>query len=475
MTEPPTTNTTTTFKRPPVVKMSSLGKSCSSREECQVRDRYSDCIKGICECIKPTVGCSANSTGCHKDTFQCRNGQCISWYFVCDRFKNCDDGSDEDECKTGSCPGEAYQCNDGACLARSKLCNGKADCLDGSDELQCGSPIDGSQLAQNATIASSFNASEFKSNSGRPLADGALTLAGLAGGIQRLAGEQQTCHPKAFTCNNGQCLPAYVFCNAVEDCADGSDELEQLCEVSDGRSNGASGATFQMANGGPRRWPNLNQVHSFGASSSYLDSVSLSPFDSARSNGQAQSWAQSGPKSTAQTLSGQTLFKGPQAISNPATMTNILSASNTNAQVSSNKLPQKAANFSRPESPLIKSDRVAINKLLASLNLAPRTPESRGRKRWTRQAGEPPLAKRGRSSRRNAEAANQAASDYSNNNNRAKQRQLKPLAANDECPSESFVCRNGKCRSSAILCSGVDGCGDNSDEDRCEVCQCQAP
>uniref|UniRef100_T1KMZ1 EB domain-containing protein n=2 Tax=Tetranychus urticae TaxID=32264 RepID=T1KMZ1_TETUR len=160
----------------------SLGKRCRSSIECQIRDPYSACINGICECLSRTSKCNSFNPGCHNDTFQCRSGQCISWYFVCDKTKNCEDGSDEDECEPFKCPREAFQCDDGSCLSRSAVCNGRWECPDGSDEARCYKGI--------------------------------------------------PCDKKSFRCKSGQCLPQYTFCNAVTDCLDGSDEIQSVCEYS---------------------------------------------------------------------------------------------------------------------------------------------------------------------------------------------------------------------------------------------------
>ncbi|KAM7284208.1 hypothetical protein ISCGN_001305 [Ixodes scapularis] len=169
----------------PKLKPVSLGHSCNVTGECKLRDKQSACIDGVCECLNPTSCARCGNVhvifcpGCLSDTFQCRNGQCISWYFVCDGMKNCADGSDESGCKKHSCPPMSFQCDDGTCKSKASVCNGKWECPDGSDEARC-----------------------YK-------------------GIK--------CDRHAFQCKNGQCLPKYVFCNAVVDCIDGSDEEDAAC------------------------------------------------------------------------------------------------------------------------------------------------------------------------------------------------------------------------------------------------------
>ncbi|RWS05191.1 Low-density lipoprotein receptor-related protein 2-like protein, partial [Dinothrombium tinctorium] len=176
------------------ISVVSLGKRCNSSLQCRIRDPYSACINGVCECIEKTSECSSFNRGCYNDTFQCRNGKCISWYFVCDKVANCEDGSDEEECIKFHCPKEAFQCKDGTCLSRGSVCNGKWECPDGSDEAQC-----------------------YK-------------------GIK--------CNSKAHQCKSGQCLPQYTFCNAIDDCLDGSDERPEICE----KASSCPKGTHQCAN-----------------------------------------------------------------------------------------------------------------------------------------------------------------------------------------------------------------------------------
>ncbi|KAI4480594.1 hypothetical protein M0804_010147 [Polistes exclamans] len=179
----------------------SLGLPCISDLECRMADPYSRCTEGICDCNFPSnSSCNAKIGGCTPGTFQCRSsGNCISWFFVCDGRADCFDGSDE-ECTKGSCPNQAFKCpKSGICVSRAGICDGNRDCPDNEDEKDCNN--------------------------------------------------RRKCPEGAFRCNNGQCLPAYEFCNAVVSCRDGSDEPRGACRTRYRGRIGPKTCPFKCDNG----------------------------------------------------------------------------------------------------------------------------------------------------------------------------------------------------------------------------------
>nr|XP_034175671.1 vitellogenin receptor isoform X2 [Osmia lignaria] len=181
----------------------SLGLDCISDAECRLADPYSRCIEGLCECgFVGNGSCSASKPGCTPGTFQCRSsGICISWFFVCDGRPDCIDGSDE-RCSDpeGNCPAEAFRCEQSnSCVSRAVVCDGKRDCPHGEDEAGCN--------------------------------------------------DRRKCPNGAFRCNNGQCLPAYEFCNAVVSCRDGSDEPRGACRTRNRGRIGPRHCPFRCDNG----------------------------------------------------------------------------------------------------------------------------------------------------------------------------------------------------------------------------------
>ncbi|XP_071538819.1 uncharacterized protein [Panulirus ornatus] len=156
----------------------SLGQRCQGSHQCRASDPFTYCRAGVCHCVFDSPECSAANRGCHKHTFQClSSGRCISWYYVCNGVRECEDGSDETSCLPRRCPSLAHTCDDGTCISRAKLCDGNVHCPDGSDEASC----------------------------------------------------NETCPATAFRCGDGRCLPAFVFCNGTPTCSDGSDEPEAAC------------------------------------------------------------------------------------------------------------------------------------------------------------------------------------------------------------------------------------------------------
>ena len=95
------------------------------------------------------------------------------------------------------CDHTNYECMDRTCILQHPMCDGEEDCPDGSDEMQCDHVC--------AMIPQGFQNVSCYSDC-HPC--------------------NCSCHPLYFQCTSGGCIPGTLWCDAKQQCRDGSDEQD---------------------------------------------------------------------------------------------------------------------------------------------------------------------------------------------------------------------------------------------------------
>ena len=89
-------------------------------------------------CVDGSHLAECNGVNC-QNNFKCKiSGICIALEYLCNGYRDCEFGEDEENCKDLSCPGMLKCGGSGVCIEHQEICNGVISCHPyGDDELFC--------------------------------------------------------------------------------------------------------------------------------------------------------------------------------------------------------------------------------------------------------------------------------------------------------------------------------------------------
>ncbi|XP_070563558.1 uncharacterized protein [Ptychodera flava] len=164
---------------------------------------------------------------CQPWEFTCDNHRCIDADSACDWKDDCGDNSDEVACDYRECTESEFKCvSNSQCIAGWKRCNSYSECEDQSDELECTTPV----YCFDCNEQCRFWAQQGECVQNAAFMKSCCRLScHMCAGNHVFADENDRCPDGFFKCNSGFCIDAIHVCDTLPNCKDNEDEYWPDC------------------------------------------------------------------------------------------------------------------------------------------------------------------------------------------------------------------------------------------------------